>query len=136
MSLLRDVAHLPPTPRLAAAVSELRSSQRDLDMAIRECGGKERVLAIAEASAVQAAKLVPLTFPTCHPVVLDSVNVTFAIDAETVCCAVTVEARSAVGIDVEALSAAAAGIIAIADCIRRCHGEFEISSVRIERKSE
>ncbi len=72
---------------------------------------------MARIAAIQAAKRTSELIPLCHPLALTRVSVEFALDAADSCVAieVTAETIGRTGVEMEALTAAAVGLLTIYD---------------------
>jgi cyclic pyranopterin phosphate synthase len=78
---------------------------------------KGDVLGVARIAAIQAAKRASELIPLCHPLPLTRVGVEFALDEESSAIAieVTAETLAQTGVEMEALTAAAIGLLTIYD---------------------
>lgn len=73
--------------------------------------------AVARLAAIQAAKRTSDIIPLCHPLILDHVAADVVLDYAPSTVAIVVEVRTTArtGVEMEALTAAAAGALAIYD---------------------
>ena len=97
---------------------------------------KGDVLGVARIAAIQAAKRASDLIPLCHPLPLTRVAVEFALDREA--CAVTIEVTaetlSRTGVEMEALAAAAVGLLTVYDMCKAVDRGMRIESVRLLEK--
>lgn len=98
---------------------------------------KGDALAVARIAAIQAAKRTSDIIPLCHPLPLDHVAVHIDLGHGPDLVSVTVEARttSRTGVEMEALTAASAGALAIYDMTKGESGDPPvIEQVRLLEK--
>jgi cyclic pyranopterin phosphate synthase len=98
---------------------------------------KGDVLGIARIAAIQAAKRAPDLIPLAHPIALTRVAVEFELARKTSSIAIraTVECRGPTGVEMEALAAAAVGLLTIYDMVKAVDRGMTLEQVRLERKS-
>jgi cyclic pyranopterin phosphate synthase len=78
---------------------------------------KGDVLGIARTAAIQAAKRTSELIPLCHPLALTHVGIDFKVDRKAcaVECVATVSTIGRTGVEMEALTAVAVGLLTIYD---------------------
>ena len=98
---------------------------------------KGDVLGVARIAAIQAAKRTADLIPLCHPVPLTRVAVEFAFaaDASAVTIEVTAETLARTGVEMEALTAAAAGLLTVYDMCKATDRAMRIENIRLLEKS-
>ena len=132
-----DVGDKDRTSRVAVARAELRCGAQAL-LLLRE-GRLEKgdALAAARVAAILAAKRTPDLLPLCHPIVLAGVDCTIEIDepAGLVRIETRVHALERTGVEMEALTAAAAAALTLYDMLKRHDRGMEIVSVRLVEKT-
>ena len=98
---------------------------------------KGDVSGVARIAAITAAKRTADLIPLCHPLPLTHVVVDFAIDVE--CSAVTIEVTAETvgrtGVEMEALTAAAVGLLTIYDMCKAADRGMRIEEVRLLEKA-
>jgi cyclic pyranopterin phosphate synthase len=108
-------------------------------LALIEAGGNRKgdVLGVARVAAIQAAKRTAELIPLCHPLPLTHVAVDFAVDrsASAVVIEVVAETRGQTGVEMEALTAAAVGLLTIYDMCKAADRGMRIEGVRLLEKS-
>src|SRR5512138_3573433 len=112
-----DVASKAETHRVAVAGGSIRMRPETLEI-IRSGGARKGdVLGVARIAAIQAAKRTSELVPLCHPVPLTRVAVEFGFDmrACAVLIEVTAETFDRTGVEMEALTAVATGLLVIYD---------------------
>jgi cyclic pyranopterin phosphate synthase len=104
---------------------------------IREGNAKKGdVLGIARIAAIQASKQTAQLIPLCHPLPLTRVAVAFEIDevANAVTIEVTTETLARTGVEMEALTAAAVGLLTIYDMCKAADRGMCIDDIRLLEK--
>ncbi len=125
------------TQREAAASASVRMTPATLKKLIERALPKGDVLTTAKIAGVLAAKQTPSLIPLAHPLALESVDVTFDIDA----AAGTIEVRSIVrcegktGVEMEAMTACAVAALTIYDMCKSAEKGIVIDSLQLVRKS-
>ena len=78
------------------------------------------MLGVARIAAIQAAKRTPELIPLAHPIALTRVAVDFCLDQERSAIVLTarVECRGQTGVEMEALTAVAVGLLTIYDMLK------------------
>lgn len=132
-----DVAAKGITKRVARAGGRITMLPATLAL-IRDGGARKGdVLGVARIAAIQAAKRTADLIPLCHPVPLTRVAVEFAFDlhAPAVEIEVTAETRDRTGVEMEALTAVATGLLVIYDMCKAVDRAMRIERVRLLAKS-
>ena len=112
-----DVAAKAETHRLARAGGRIRMLPATLKLIAAGTAKKGDVLGIARIAAIQAATRTSDWIPLCHPLALTHVDIEFKLDRKAVAvnCVATVETKGRTGVEMEALTAVAAGLLTIYD---------------------
>jgi cyclic pyranopterin phosphate synthase len=132
-----DVAGKDVTRRVARAGGRIVMRPETLAL-IRGGGGKKGdVLGVARIAAIQAAKRTADLIPLCHPLPLTRVTVQFSVvaDAPAVEIEVVAETVARTGVEMEALTAAAVGLLTIYDMCKAADRAMRIEGVRLLEKS-
>ena len=95
---------------------------------------KGDVLGVARIAAIQAAKRTSDLIPLAHPLMLTRVHVDFAYADDAVLLEATVETRERTGVEMEALTAVAAGLLTIYDMCKAVDRAMRIEGVRLLEK--
>ena len=132
-----DVGGKAITERLAVAGATV--SMRAETLALLEQGAHKKgdVLAVARIAGIQAAKKCSDLIPLCHPLLLNSVEVSFHIDQQA--SAVHIEGSCKVsgktGVEMEALTAVTVAALTIYDMCKAVDRGMEINQVgHLEKK--
>ena len=131
-----DVAAKPITPREAWASATVTMKRSVLDLLMRGELPKGEALATARIAAIQAAKRTSEWIPLCHPLGLDWVGVEFdrvAPGRLRVVCTARTTART--GVEMEALTGAAAAALTIYDMAKGADKSIVIGPIQLEGKS-
>ena len=114
-----DVAGKGETRRIARAGGRIRMLPATLRTIATGRAAKGDVLGVARIAAIQAAKRTAELIPLCHPLALTRVAVDFKLNrkASVVECVATVSTIGRTGVEMEALTAVAVGLLAIYDGI-------------------
>jgi cyclic pyranopterin monophosphate synthase len=132
-----DVAAKDVTRRVARAGGRIVMRPATLAL-IRSGGGKKGdVLGVARIAAIQAAKRTADLIPLCHslPLTRVAVEFVFGTDASAVDIEVIAETLARTGVEMEALTAAAVGLLTIYDMCKAADRAMRIENVRLLEKS-
>jgi len=115
---MRDVSAKNSTLRTAAASAVLRAAPSTIEALRTGRVPKADPLIVARVAAIQAAKNTPLLIPYCHSVPLDQVTVDFEIRDDSILVTTTAKAVYKTGVEMEALTAAAAAALNLYDLLK------------------
>ena len=96
---------------------------------------KGDALAIVRVAAIQGAKRTPELVPLCHPLPLDAVTVDVEENEAGARVVVTATVSARTGVEMEAITGASIGAIALYDMIKGLDRAAEIGPVRLVEKS-
>jgi len=98
---------------------------------------KGDVFATVKVAAIQAVKSTPETIPMCHPVLIEAVNVDFAVndDDKSVTVFVTVKSSGKTGVEMEALCGVSAACLTIYDMLKYTHKAMTIGEIKLIEKT-
>jgi cyclic pyranopterin monophosphate synthase len=132
-----DVAAKAVTRRVARAGGRIVMRPATLALIRIGSGKKGDVLGVARIAAIQAAKRTADLIPLCHSLPLTRVAVEFAFgaDASAVDIEVIAETLARTGVEMEALTAAAVGLLTIYDMCKAADRAMRIENVRLLEKS-
>ncbi len=131
-----DVAAKSETHRVAIASGRIAMRPATFRMVIEGGAAKGDVLGVARIAAIQAAKRTAALIPLAHPIAITRVAVEFNFDAprSEISLFATVECRGRTGVEMEALSAAAVGLLTIYDMVKAADRGMTIRELRLEEK--
>jgi cyclic pyranopterin monophosphate synthase len=132
-----DVAAKDVTRRVARAGGRIVMRPATLALIRSGDGKKGDVLGVARVAAIQAAKRTADLIPLCHPLPLTRVAVEFAFgtDASSVDIEVIAETLDRTGVEMEALTAVAVGLLTIYDMCKAADRAMWIENVRLLEKT-
>ena len=112
-----DVGGKDETHRVARAGGRITMQRATLAMIAAGSAKKGDVLGIARVAAIQGAKRAADLIPLAHPLALTRVDVEFAVNRKQVAvtCVASVETRGRTGVEMEALTAVATGLLTVYD---------------------
>jgi cyclic pyranopterin phosphate synthase len=132
-----DVSEKADTAREAVARGRVRMRAETLRLIVENRIAKGDVLAVAQVAGVMAAKRTWELVPMCHPLLLTSVGLAFAVDekANAVDITATVKTTGKTGVEMEALTAVAVAALTIYDMCKAVDRGMVVEEVRLARKS-
>jgi cyclic pyranopterin phosphate synthase len=131
-----DVGGKDVTKRVARAAGRIAMQPPTLALIRSGSASKGDVLGVARIAAIQAAKRTAELIPLCHPLPLTHLAVGFQLDDVTsaVEIEVTAETRGQTGVEMEALTGAAVGLLTIYDMCKAVDRGMRIEHVRLLEK--
>ena len=130
-----DVGDKDVTRRVARAGGRIAMTPPTLAMIRAGSASKGDVLGVARIAAIQAAKRTSDLIPLAHPLMLTRVGVEFDYDETAVVIEVVVETRDRTGVEMEALTAVAAGLLTIYDMCKAADRAMRIEGIHLIEKS-
>ncbi len=131
-----DVGAKAQTHRIAVASGRIRMGAATLRAIAAGRAEKGDVLGVARLAAIQAAKRTPDLIPLAHPIAITRTAVAFTLERRpsAVRIVATVECHGRTGVEMEALAAAAVGLLTVYDMLKAVDRGMEISALRLEEK--
>ncbi|MGE5639495.1 MAG: cyclic pyranopterin monophosphate synthase MoaC [Clostridia bacterium] len=131
-----DVGAKEITHRVAVASGRISMRPATFRLVTAGRAKKGDVLGVARIAAIQAAKRTAELIPLAHPIALTKVGVEFAPRRKdsTVGVIATVECRGKTGVEMEALTAAAVGLLTIYDMVKAVDRGMTLTDIRLEEK--
>jgi cyclic pyranopterin phosphate synthase len=131
-----DVGAKAVTRRVAVASGRISMKPATFRLVAAGQAKKGDVLGVARIAAIQAAKRTPELIPLAHPISLTRVGVEFDLHSKSssVVVKATVECQGQTGVEMEALTAAAVGLLAIYDMVKAVDRGMTLSDLRLEEK--
>lgn len=132
-----DVSAKSESARIAIAVGSIRMSAATLAAIRANQLSKGDVLSVARIAGIMAAKKTSDLIPLCHPIVLTDTGVEFSLDDALPGVHVTAHAATfgKTGVEMEALTAAAAALLTIYDMAKAIDRGMVISDIALREKS-
>jgi cyclic pyranopterin phosphate synthase len=131
-----DVGDKAVTPRRAVAEGRIRLSAETLRAIRDEAMPKGDVMAVARIAAIGGAKQTADLIPLCHPLPLHAVKVEIEAEDDPPALRIRVETRTEArtGIEMEALCAVSAGLLAVYDMCKGRDRAMELDAIRLLEK--
>ena len=136
-AVMVDVAAKDETHRVARAAGRILMQSATLATIRRGTAKKGDVLGIARIAAIQAAKRTSELIPLCHPLALTRVSVELNVGSARktyVECIATVETVGRTGVEMEALTAVAAGLLTIYDMCKAVDRGMRLENIALLEK--
>ena len=132
-----DVGEKAPSRRVATAAARVLVNNHTFAL-IRSGGVKKGdVLTVAQLAAIMAAKRTPEIIPLCHPIPLEKIEARLWLDEKkhSVEIETTVATDGKTGVEMEALTGAAAAALTVYDMCKAVQRDMVITDVRLLAKS-
>ena len=131
-----DVGAKDETHRVAVASGRIAMRPATVRTVVAGGAAKGDVLGVARIAAIQAAKRTAELVPLAHPIAITRVAAEFRLDAarSEITLVATVECRGRTGVEMEALTAAAIGLLTIYDMVKAVDRGMVIGDLRLEEK--
>ncbi|MDH3216889.1 MAG: cyclic pyranopterin monophosphate synthase MoaC, partial [Candidatus Krumholzibacteria bacterium] len=131
---MKSVTAKTNTLRRAVATASLRAAQATIERLQSNDLPKKDVLPVARVAGVCAAKRTTDLIPYCHPVPIDSVEISFEVGDDRIDISAAVEAVWKTGVEMEALAAATVAALTIYDMLKPVDTHILIENVKLESK--
>jgi cyclic pyranopterin phosphate synthase len=131
-----DVGEKAATHRVAVASGRIRMRPATLRLVAAGRAKKGDVLGIARIAAIQAAKRTPELIPLAHPIALTRISISFELlkKTATIVLSARVECRGQTGVEMEALTAVAVGLLTVYDMLKAVDRGMTLGAIRLEEK--
>ena len=127
--------------REATAIGEINLTVETMNRIKNGKIEKGDPIQIAKLAGIQGAKLTPLVIPLCHPISLESTNISFEFTNSGLKVTAKVVANSKTGVEMEALTAVTIALLNIWDVVKMyekdSNGQYPfsvISNIRVIKK--
>jgi cyclic pyranopterin phosphate synthase len=132
-----DVGAKTETRRVARAAGKIVMRPETLALIEAGTAAKGDVLGVARIAAIQAAKRTADLIPLAHPLALTRVAAEFAANERepSIALSVTVETVGRTGVEMEALTAVAVGLLTVYDMCKAVDRGMRIESIRLLEKA-
>ena len=131
-----DVGTKGETHRVARARGRIVMQRTTLAMITAGGTTKGDVLGVARIAAIQGAKRTADLIPLTHPLGLTRIGVDFTVDRKRIAveCIATAETRGRTGVEMEALTAVATGLLTIYDMCKAADRGMRIEDICLLEK--
>ncbi len=130
-----DVGDKAVTVRRAVAEAMVHMNESTRDRLFTGDLPKGDAVATVRIAAIQGAKQTSMLVPLCHPLPIESVTVTVESSDVGATITVTATVTAKTGVEMEAMTGAAVGAVALYDMIKGVDRGAEIGAVRLLEKS-
>lgn len=130
-----DVGAKPVTTRVAVAEAFVEMASETTDRLFSDELDKGDALATIRIAAIQATKRVPDLIPLCHPLPLERVEVSVERTDLGARIEVLVGVQARTGVEMEAMTGASIGALALYDMIKGIDRGASVKNVRLLKKS-
>ena len=132
-----EVGERPASRREATAEGYIQMAPAVLALVLEGRAPKGDVLAVARVAAIQAAKRTWELIPLCHPIGLTGLEVRIEPSADGRGLRLEAAARTTgpTGVEMEALTAAAVGLLTLYDMVKSADPAMTIGPVRLLEKT-
>ena len=131
---MKDVTYKSETLRTAIALSTVRCSSHSIEAIQKGSIPKGDPRPYAKAACFLAVKKTPDLIPHCHPLLIESVDVDFAIKENEIQIEVQVSSPAKTGMEMEALTGASVAALTIYDILKPIDDDIEITSIKLLEK--
>lgn len=132
---MRDVSFKNTTKRTALARAELTASAETI-LRVREGDTpKGDPIPVAKVAAIQATKKTTEWIPYCHNIPIEHVRVEFELLEDRIAVEVMVVSVAKTGVEMEAMTGAAAAVLTLYDMLKMIDDDMEIEGVRLLSKT-
>ena len=129
-----DVTAKDVTDRTAVAEGVLVTRAETLDLIGRAETPKGDPLVTASIAGIQAAKRTSELIPLCHPLPISSVHVEITPTRRGYQIEARVRTNAQTGVEMEALTAAAVGLLTVYDMVKAVDRGMTLADIRLEEK--
>ncbi len=132
-----DVSGKDVTVRTAKAEGRVILTKEGFLLAKSGTCAKGDIFSAARIAGIQAAKSTSNLIPMCHTVMIEAVDVDFALDEreESVVVRAAVKSTGKTGVEMEALTAASVACLTIYDMLKYAGKGMVISDIKLTEKS-
>lgn len=129
-----DVTRKKLTTRSAAAEGYVTAKKQVIRAVKEQALAKGDVLAVARVAGINAVKRTAEIIPLCHPIHVTHAAVDITLEEERFRVECRVTARDSTGVEMEALSGAAAACLTLYDMTKSLDKGMEIGPLRLLEK--
>ncbi len=138
MPKMVDVSEKSDTVRIASAHAKVSMSKEAFRLAISKGGKKGDVFGTAKIAGIMAAKKTSELIPLCHPLNIESCDISFEPDenenSNSITIISTVKISGKTGVEMEALTSASVAALTVYDMLKAVDKSIEISEIYLISK--
>ncbi|MEM1525607.1 MAG: cyclic pyranopterin monophosphate synthase MoaC [Ignisphaera sp.] len=133
MAYMVDISLKEEVNRIATAKGCIKLRKTTIEKIVNKEVEKGDVITVTQLVAIESAKKTSLLLPFCHPIRIDHVGSKIWVEEDRICLEVTVKARERTGVEMEALTAVALGLLNIWDMVKKYEkneaGQYPYTSI-------
>ena len=132
---MKDITNKISTLRIAVAQATVRVSKKETIEAVKnKTVPKGDVFEMAKAAALFGVKRTSDMIPDCHPLPIESVSISYAIDDLDILITIEVKTIYKTGVEVEAMHGASVAALTIYDMLKPIDKNVEIHTIKLLEK--
>ena len=143
MTRMVDISQKKASLRMAKAKGVLKLKNSTISAIKEKSIKKGDVLNTAKTAAILAVKKTPDLIPLCHPIPINSVEVSLDLGEDIIVCECKVTAHYATGVEMESLVGVSTALLSIWDMVKYLekdeHGQYpttNISNIKVISKQK
>lgn len=133
-AVMVDVSEKSPQLRIAKAAGSIRLGKTAVSLIRSNALKKGDVITVAQLAGIQAAKKTSELIPLCHPLPLSKVDVKVQLREDGVRVTSEVRCVAQTGVEMEALVAVAAALLAVYDMCKAVDKQMTIERIFLLEK--
>lgn len=131
-----DVSDKKPVMRTARASGTISLPDNIIDYLEQKGSPKGNILNTAVVAGIQAVKKTPSLIPLCHPLAVQSADITFEIKGSLLLCRCFVSAEAKTGFEMEALAGVTVALLTVYDMLKAAGKNMVIGHIKLEEKTK
>ena len=131
-----DVSDKKPVMRTARARGTITLPGNVTDYLEKKGSPKGNILNTAVVAGIQAVKSTPSLIPLCHPLAVQSADITFETRGSELVCRCSVSAEAKTGFEMEALTGVTVALLTVYDMLKAAGKNMVISDICLEEKTK
>jgi cyclic pyranopterin phosphate synthase len=133
MTRMVDISQKEASLRMAKAKGTLKLKKSTVSAIKEKRTKKGDVLSTAKTAAILAVKKTPDMIPLCHPIPINSVDITLDLGEDIIVCECTVSAHYSTGVEMESLVGVSVALLTVWDMVKYLekdeHGQYPITNI-------
>lgn len=129
-----NVGHKPDQKRTAIAEGIIKLSSYTIQQVKENTMKKGDVISVARIAGIQAAKKTSELIPLCHPLSLHNIEIIEEILEDGIKIRSRIETVGKTGVEMEALTAVSASLLAVYDMCKAIDKEMVIGNIKLLEK--
>ena len=131
-----DVSAKCITQRTAEAAGKISMNKDAFQAILRGTVPKGDVFGAARVAGILAAKQTATLIPLCHPLILDYIDVTLALDDQGISANAEVKCIGRTGVEMEALTAVSVALLTVYDMCKAVDKQMQINDIHLVKKEK